>query len=59
VAGALAGRSWESVGGRLEMSQLLTLDRLEFNQEAEPVELTNEYLIRDEEGRDVGVIRER
>jgi hypothetical protein len=41
------------------MSQLLTLDRLEFNQEAEPVELTNEYLIRDEEGRDVGVIRER
>jgi len=37
---------------------LLDHDRIVINQKAKLVELTNEYLIRDTEGNDIGVIRQ-
>jgi len=40
------------------VSELTTLDRLVFSQKAKLVELTNEYGIRDEQGNDVGTIRQ-
>jgi uncharacterized protein YxjI len=40
------------------MSNLLELDRLVFRQKGKLIELTNEYQIRDEEGNDVGLIRQ-
>lgn len=40
------------------MSDLLTRDTLVINQKAKLVELTNEYKILDEEGTEVGVIRQ-
>jgi uncharacterized protein YxjI len=40
------------------MTSLLELDRLVFNQKAKLIELTNEYHIRDENGSDVGFVRE-
>ena len=40
------------------MSDLLTRDLLVVNQKAKLFELTSEYAIRDEEGNDVGVIRQ-
>lgn len=40
------------------MSNLLELNRLVINQKGKLIELTNEYKIRDEEGNDVGFIRQ-
>ena len=40
------------------MSNLLELDRLIFSQRAKLIELTNEFHIRDENGNDVGFVRE-
>lgn len=40
------------------MPKLLELDRLVFRQKGKLIELTNEYLIRDEDGNDVGLIRQ-
>ena len=40
------------------MSDLLTRDVLVINQKAKLIELTDEYRIRDEEGNDIGYIRE-
>lgn len=40
------------------MPELLEYDRLVVNQKAKLIELTNEYRIRDEEGNDVGVIKQ-
>ena len=40
------------------MSDLLTRDVLVINQNAKLIELTDEYRIRDEEGNDIGYIRE-
>lgn len=40
------------------MPKLLEPDRLVFNQKGKLIELTNEYLIRDESGNDVGLIRQ-
>jgi uncharacterized protein YxjI len=40
------------------MTALLTLDRLVFEQKAKLIELTNEYRVRDEHGREVGFVRE-
>ena len=40
------------------MTSLLELDRLVFNQKPKLIELTNEYHIRDENGSDVGFVRE-
>jgi uncharacterized protein YxjI len=40
------------------MSQLLELDRLVFRQKGKLIEIHNEYAIKDEEGRDVGMIRQ-
>lgn len=40
------------------MSELLTLSRLVFSQKAKLIEMTNEYRVRDENGREVGVVRE-
>jgi uncharacterized protein YxjI len=37
---------------------LLDYDRIIINQKAKLIELTNEYKIRDEEGADIGVIRQ-
>ena len=37
---------------------LLDHDRIIINQKAKLIELTNEYKIRDEEGTDIGVIRQ-
>ena len=40
------------------MPDLLSHDRLVFNQKAKLVELTNEYAVRDEAGNQVGVVRQ-
>ena len=40
------------------MSNLLSMDRMFVNQKAKLIELTNEYKIRDEQGNEVGVIRQ-
>ena len=40
------------------MSKLLSLDRLVFNQKAKLIELKNEFYVRDEDGNDVGIIRQ-
>ena len=40
------------------MSNLLTMNRMFVNQKAKLIELTNEYKIRDEQGNEVGVIRQ-
>ncbi|MBW3669581.1 MAG: scramblase [Actinobacteria bacterium] len=40
------------------MPELLDHDRLVVNQKAKLIELTNEYKIRDEQGNEVGVIRQ-
>lgn len=40
------------------MSNLLTLNRLIVNQKVKVIELTNEFRIRDENGNDVGYIRQ-
>jgi uncharacterized protein YxjI len=40
------------------MSELLTRDTLVINQKAKLIELTNEYRILDEQGNELGVIRE-
>ncbi len=40
------------------MAELLDHERLIVNQKAKLIELTNEYKIRDEQGNDVGVIRQ-
>ena len=40
------------------MPELLEHDRLVVNQKAKLIELTNEYKIRDEQGNDIGVIRQ-
>ena len=40
------------------MSQLLGMNRLFVNQKAKLIELTNEYKIRDDQGNEVGVIRQ-
>jgi uncharacterized protein YxjI len=40
------------------VADLLGLDRLVVSQKAKLIELTNEYRIRDEDGNDVGVIRQ-
>jgi uncharacterized protein YxjI len=40
------------------MSQLLQLDRFFINQKAKLIELVNEYKIRDENGADVGIVRQ-
>lgn len=39
-------------------SQLLTLNRFFVNQKVKLIELTNEYKIRDENGNEVGVVRQ-
>jgi hypothetical protein len=44
---------------RLEpMSDLLSRNVLVINQKAKLIELTDEYRVRDEEGNDIGYIRE-
>jgi uncharacterized protein YxjI len=40
------------------MSDLLSFDKLVVNQKAKIMELTNEYVIRDVDGNEVGVIRQ-
>jgi len=40
------------------MSDLLTRNRMIINQKVKVIELTNEYAIRDEEGNDIGFIRQ-
>jgi uncharacterized protein YxjI len=40
------------------MSELLTVERLVVNQKAKLVELTNQYLIRDVDGRELGRIQQ-
>lgn len=40
------------------MPELLEYDRLVVNQKAKLIELTNEYKIRDQDGNEVGVIRQ-
>ena len=40
------------------MSYLLGMNRLVFNQKAKLIELTNEYKIRDEQGQEIGVMRQ-
>jgi uncharacterized protein YxjI len=40
------------------MSSLLEMNRMFVNQKAKLIELTNEFHIRDEEGNDVGMVRE-
>jgi uncharacterized protein YxjI len=41
-----------------EMPELLEHDRLVVNQKAKLIELTNEYKIRDEQGNEIGIIRQ-
>ena len=40
------------------MSDLLGVNRLVFSQKAKLIELTNEYKIRDEQGQEIGVMRQ-
>lgn len=40
------------------MADLLSYERLIVNQKAKLIELTNEYKIRDENGNDIGIIRQ-
>ena len=40
------------------MSHLLNVNRMFVNQKAKLIELTNEYKIRDEQGNEIGVIRQ-
>lgn len=40
------------------MSDLLARNKMVINQKAKIIEVTNEYKIRDEEGNDIGVIRQ-
>lgn len=40
------------------MDDLLSYNRLVVNQKGKLIELTNEYLIRDENGQDIGMIRQ-
>jgi uncharacterized protein YxjI len=42
----------------VSMSELLTAERLVVNQKAKLVELTNQYLIRDVDGRELGRIQQ-
>ncbi len=42
----------------LVLVKLLDYDRVIINQKAKLIELTNEYLIRDETGQDIGLIRQ-
>jgi uncharacterized protein YxjI len=57
-AAGQVGYSGQKVSKGASMTSLLELDRLVFNQKAKLIELTNEYHIRDENGSDVGFVRE-